>query len=280
MGDWDLALAAYNSGPGNVAKALRRSGGYTNYWNIRQHLPRETAGYLPAFLATMYIFEYAEEHGFKSAGPQFPYVATDTIKIKKMVTLQQVAEVTNLDIDEVRFLNPSYKKDIIPVVKDENYVLRLPLDAVGKFSTNEQAIYAYAEKEFNEREKPLPQFFEQNDKVRYRVRSGDYLGKIAEKYGVSVSKIKRWNGLRSNRLRVGQRLTIYPSRPTSTKSSSNSTASSASAGNVRTYTVRSGDSLWSISQKFPGVSVENIKKWNDISGNKLKPGMKLKIQKG
>lgn len=280
LGDWDLALAAYNSGPGNVAKALRRSGGYTNYWNIRQHLPRETAGYLPAFLATMYIFEYAEEHGFKSAGPQFPYVATDTIKIKKMVTLQQVAEVTNLDIDEVRFLNPSYKKDIIPVVKDENYVLRLPLDAVGKFLTNEQAIYAYAEKEFNEREKPLPQFFEQNDKVRYRVRSGDYLGKIAEKYGVSVSKIKRWNGLRSNRLRVGQRLTIYPSRPTSTKSSSNSTASSASAGNVRTYTVRSGDSLWSISQKFPGVSVENIKKWNDISGNKLKPGMKLKIQKG
>ncbi|MDX1461450.1 MAG: LysM peptidoglycan-binding domain-containing protein [Marinirhabdus sp.] len=275
LGDWDLALAAYNSGPGNVAKALRRAGGYTNYWNIRHHLPRETAGYLPAFLATMYIFEFAEEHGFTSAGPKFPFIATDTIKVKKMITLQQVAEVTNLDIDEVRFLNPSYKLDIIPVVKDENYVLRLPIDAVGKFVTHEEAIYAYAEKERNKREKPLPQFFDSNDKIRYRVRSGDYLGKIADKYGVSVSKIKRWNGLRSNNLRIGQRLTIYPR-----KNGGSVASSSPSSDSPQTYTVRNGDSLWSISQKFPGVTVDNIKKWNDISGTNLKPGMKLKIQKG
>ncbi|QIE59904.1 LysM peptidoglycan-binding domain-containing protein [Rasiella rasia] len=279
LGDWDLALAAYNSGPGNVAKALRRSGGYTNYWNIRQHLPRETAGYLPAFLATMYIFEYAEEHGFKSEGPEFPFIATDTIKVKKMITLQQVAEVTNLGIDEVRFLNPSYKLDVIPVVKDENYVLRLPIDAVGKFVSNENAIYAYAEKELNKREKPLPQLFEQSDKIRYRVRSGDYLGKIAERYGVSVSKIKKWNGLRSNNLRIGQRLTIYPRKGSRTTSKKVATTTTSASG-AKVYTVRNGDSLWSISQKFPGVSVDNIKKWNDISGNKLKPGMKLKIQKG
>ncbi|MAZ71998.1 MAG: lytic transglycosylase, partial [Flavobacteriaceae bacterium] len=179
LGDWDLALAAYNSGPGNVAKALRRANGHTNYWNIRRYLPRETAGYVPAFLATMYIFEFAEEHGFKSEGPQFPFIATDTIKVKKMITLQHVAEVTNLDIEEVRFLNPSYKKDVIPFIEDENYVLRLPVDAVGKFVSNEQAIYAYAEKELEEREKPLPELFEQKDIIRYRVRSGDYLGKIA-----------------------------------------------------------------------------------------------------
>ena len=171
LGDWDLALAAYNSGPGNVAKALRRANGQTNYWNIRQFLPRETAGYVPAFLATMYIFEFAEEHGFKSNGPQFPFIATDTVKVQKMITLQQVAEVTNLDIEEVRFLNPSYKKDVIPVIKDENYVLRLPIDAVGKFVSNEQAIYAYVEKELEEREKPLPELFEQNNKIRYRVRT-------------------------------------------------------------------------------------------------------------
>jgi len=279
LGDWDLALAAYNSGPGNVAKALRRANGHTNYWNIRQHLPRETAGYLPAFLATMYIFEYAEEHGFKSQGPQFPFIATDTIKIKKMITLQQVAEVTNLPIEEVRFLNPSYKKDIIPVVKDENYVLRLPINAVGKFVTNESAIYAYAQKELEKREKQLPQFFEQNDKLRYRVRSGDYLGKIAEKYGVSVSSIKRWNGLRSNRLRIGQRLTIHP-RKLNRSTASSSSSKSSTSNTARTYTVKNGDSLWSISQKFPGVSVDNLKKWNDIGGTKLKPGMKLKVQKG
>ena len=279
LGDWDLALAAYNSGPGNVAKALRRSGGHTNYWNIRQHLPRETAGYVPAFLATMYIFEFAEEHGFKSEGPQFPFIATDTIKVKKMITLQQVAEVTNLDLAEVRFLNPSYKLDIIPVVKDENYVLRLPIDAVGKFVANEEAVYAYAEKELNAREKALPQFFEQENKIRYRVRSGDYLGKIANRYGVSVSKIKRWNGLRSNNLRVGQRLTIYRRNPSS-GAVTNTAQATAKSKAAQTYTVKNGDSLWSISRKFPGVSVDNIKKWNDISGNKLKPGMKLKIQKG
>lgn len=284
LGDWDLALAAYNSGPGNVAKALRRAGGHRNYWNIRHHLPRETAGYVPAFLATMYIFEYAEEHGFKSNGPKYPYIATDTVRVKNMIALEHVAKVTNLDLEELTFLNPSYKNAIIPVVKDEQYMLRLPVDAMGKFVANEEAVYAYAKAEFDQREKALPQFFEQSDRIRYRVRSGDYLGKIANKYGVTVSQIKRWNGLRSNRLRIGQRLTIHPRRnaPAKSSSSSSSTASAGSSSNkdVHTYTVKSGDSLWSISQKFPGVTVENIRKWNDISGNKLKPGMKLKIQKG
>ncbi len=278
LGDWDLALAAYNSGPGNVSKAIRRSGGKTNYWNIRQFLPRETAGYLPAFLATMYIFEYAEEHGFKSQGPKFPYIATDTLHIKKMITLEQVSKLTNMDLAEVEFLNPSYKLGVIPVIKDENYVLRLPLDAIGKFVNNEEAIYDLAEEEFNDREKPLPQLFEQNDKIRYRVRSGDYLGRIAEKYGVSISQIKRWNGLRSNNLRVGQRLTIYP-KGAQISTSENST-SVATTENVKTYTVKSGDTLWSISKKFPNISIDDLKKWNDISGNNIKPGMRLKVSKG
>ena len=279
LGDWDLALAAYNSGPGNVSKALRRSGGHTNYWNIRQHLPRETAGYVPAFLATMYIFEFAEEHGFKSNGPKFPYIATDTIRVKKMIALEHVAKVTNLEMEELTFLNPSYKNEIIPVVKDEDYVLRLPVDAIGKFVANEEAVYAFAAAEFNSGEKPLPQFFEQSDRIRYRVRSGDYLGKIASKYGVTVSQIKRWNSLRSTRLRIGQRLTIYP-RGSGAKKTSASKSTAGSTSGAKTYTVKNGDSLWSISQKFPGVTVDNIRKWNDISGNKLKPGMKLKIQKG
>lgn len=280
LGDWDLALAAYNSGPGNVSKALRRAGGHTNYWNIRQHLPRETAGYVPAFLATMYIFEYAEEHGFKSNGPKYPFIATDTVRVKSMIGLEHVAKVTNLEMEELTFLNPSYKHEIIPVVKDEDYVLRLPLDAIGKFVANEEAVYAYAAAEFNQREKPLPQFFEQSDRIRYRVRSGDYLGKIASKYGVTVNQIKRWNGLRSTRLRIGQRLTIYPRGGGPKKKTTSTAVSNNAKAGVQTYTVKNGDSLWSISQKFPGVTVENIRKWNDISGNKLKPGMKLKIQKG
>jgi len=285
LNDWDLALAAYNSGPGNVSKAIRRSGGHINYWNIRPHLPRETAGYLPAFLATMYIFEYAEEHGFKSEGPRIPYIATDTVHIKKQITLQQVAEVASVDLAELEFLNPAYKLGVIPVIENETYTLRLPLDVIGKFVTNEDAIYAYAEAEFNKREKPLPELLVAESRLRYRVRSGDYLGKIANKYGVTVGQIKRWNGLRSNNLKIGQRLTIHPRKPSASAKSTTTNATtvkttSAIAGNFNLYTVRQGDSLWSISQKFPGVSVENIKKWNDISGNKLKPGMKLKIQKG
>ncbi len=209
--------------------------------------------------------------------PQFPFIATDTIKVQKMITLQQVAEITNLDIEEVRFLNPSYKKDVIPVVKDENYVLRLPIDAVGKFVSNEAAIYAYAEKELAKREQQLPEFFESADKIRYRVRSGDFLGKIAEKYGVSVSSIRRWNGLKSNRLRIGQRLTIHPRKTATATSVGSSTTPTSSA---KTYTVKNGDSLWSISQQFPGVTVDNLKKWNDIGSTKLKIGMKLKVQKG
>jgi len=279
LGDWDLALAAYNSGPGNVSKAIRRSGGHTNYWNIRHNLPRETAGYVPAFLATMYIFEFAEEHGFNVDAPSYPLVATDTVHVKKMISLEQVARATGVSTDELSFLNPSYIHGIIPVVKDKDYTLRLPVEALGTFVSNEETVYGFATADFENREKPLPKFFEQSDKVIYRVRSGDYLGKIANRYGVSVRQIKRWNHLRSNRLRIGQRLSIYP-RKLARAPSPSTAEKKPSAPGAKYYTVRSGDSLWSISKKFPGVTVDNIRKWNDISGNKLKPGMKLKIQKG
>ncbi len=281
FGDWDLALASYNSGPGNVTKAIRRSGGKTNYWNIRHNLPRETAGYLPAFLATMYIFEYADKHGFTPRKPEFAYFETDTIKVKQMISLDQVSESMNIDIEELQFLNPSYKLDIIPHIKDEDYVLRLPLDKIGPFVANEDKVYELAKAEFDKREKPLPKYFEANDRIRYRVRSGDYLGRIARRYGVRVSSIKKWNGLRSNTLRIGQRLTIYPRRPvvSNTQTKKPTTVTRAITNTSEMYTVKAGDTLWSISQKIKGVSVENLKIWNDISGSGIKPGMKLKLSK-
>lgn len=277
FGDWDLALAAYNSGPGNVSKAIRRSGGYRNYWNIRNNLPRETAGYVPAFLATMYIFEFAEEHGFKPERPQFHHLETDTIRVKKMITLDQVSETTGVKIEELQFLNPSYKLDIIPYIENKDYYLRLPRWAVGVFTSNEEQIYAYAKKDLDKREKPLPQFLKADTKIIYRVKNGDYLGKIARKYGVRVSQIKSWNGLRSNNLRIGQRLTIYPRTPElSSKSTSKSPVKTkVNTSGKKTYIVESGDSLWTIAQKFPGVSVQNIKDWNDISGKNLKIGTVL-----
>lgn len=283
--DWDLALAAYNSGPGNVNKAIRRSGGYKNYWNIRKNLPRETAGYVPAFLATMYIFEYAEEHGLRGKKAERAYFETDTIHVKNLITFDQISELVGIDKEELKILNPAYKLDVIPNVKGKNYSLRLPVSLMGKFVQNEEAIYAHVEKELKGKESPLPQLAQQaeQDRIRYKVRSGDYLGRIAERYGVGVSQIKQWNGLRSNNLRVGQRLTIFPRRnatatsvavaPKRTPSSTTVTSNS----NVKVHEVRSGDSLWTISRKYPGISIDNLRKWNGISGNNLKPGTKLKL---
>ncbi len=277
-GDWDLALASYNSGPGNVSKAIRRSGGYKNYWNIRQNLPRETAGYVPAFLATMYLFEYADEHGYTPEKAPVNYFATDTIHVKQTIALDQVSSIVGVPLEIVQFLNPQYKLDIIPVIENKKYYVRLPIESVGKFVQNEAAIYAFAKAELDKREKPLPEVLAASSQVRYRVRSGDYLGKIANKYGVRVSQIKKWNNLRSNALKIGQRLTIYPRKPV-TNNAVASKKKSVSLKGKKTYTVQNGDSLWKIANKFPGVSVENIKVWNDISSSRLKPGMKLRVSK-
>ncbi len=278
--DWDLALAAYNSGPGNVNKAIRRSGGYKNYWNIRRNLPRETAGYVPAFLATMYIFEYADEHGLKKVNVDRPYFETDTIIVKNTITFDQISKLVDISNEELEMLNPAYKLNIIPKIKGKEYALRLPVSKIGTFVNNEEAIYAYAKKELDSLEKPLPQLVETKNQIRYKVRSGDYLGKIAERYGVGVSQIKRWNGLRSNNLRVGQRLTIFPRKPYTQKVAKTSkpkvsTEGAAKAGKI--HVVQSGDSLWTISRKYPGISVDNLREWNGISGNNLKPGTKLKL---
>ncbi len=281
--DWDLALAAYNSGPGNVNKAIRRSGGYTNYWNIRRNLPRETAGYVPAFLAAMYIFEYAEEHGFQREKIDRPLFDTDTVHVKNLITFNQISELVDVSVEELQILNPSYKLDVIPYVEGKNYVLRLPREAMGKFVTNETAIYAHVKSELETEEKPLPELIKAQDKIVYRVRSGDYLGRIAERHGVGVSQIKQWNGLRGNTVRIGQRLTIYAKNPvassssSTSSSSSNSSTKSAIASGTKVHTVKSGDSLWTISKKYPGITIENLREWNGIRGNDIKIGAKIKL---
>lgn len=212
FGDWDLALAAYNSGPGNVSKAIRRSGGYKNYWNIRPFLPRETAGYLPSFLATMYYFEYAKEHGFTKKSPKYFHIETDTIKVKSMIGFDHVSEVLNIPKEDIKLLNPSYKIDIIPFIEGRDHYLRLPVNLVGEFIDKESEIYQVATTSFNNREKPLPKYYEMDSRIRYTVKNGDYLGKIANKFGVRVSEIKRWNALKTDNLKIGQRLTIYPKK--------------------------------------------------------------------
>lgn len=285
FGDWDLALAAYNSGPGNVTKAIKRSGGYKNYWNIRPYLPMETAGYVPAFYATMYIFEYAEEHKIYPEVPKFFNFETDTIRIKRTIGFDQISEIIDLDEEIITFLNPSYKLNIIPFVEDKGYALRLPKNKIVEFLDKETALYALADDDDAKREKPLPQYFEMDQRIRYKVRSGDYLGKIAEKFGVRVSSIKSWNNMKTSNLVAGQNLYIFPrkipaiAKETSKKPKTKTTVVDKK-GEYDEYIVQEGDSLWTISKKFTNVSVDDIKKWNNIwSVKSLKPGTKLKIYK-
>lgn len=208
--DWDLALAAYNSGPGNVNKAIRRSGGSTNYWQIRPFLPRETASYVPLFYATMYIFKYANEHNIIARESAISRFETDTIHLKRQITFKQINEILNVDNEIIKFLNPQYKLDIIPLIKNKNYILTLPSRDVGNFVSNENLIYAYIDAEEAKREKELPKYVEMGDRISYRVKSGDYLGKIANKYSVSITSIKKWNNMKSTNLKIGQRIIIYP----------------------------------------------------------------------
>lgn len=282
--DWDLALAAYNSGPGNVSKAIRRSGGETNYWKLRRYLPRETAGYVPSFQAMLYLYEYADEHGFQPERPKSTYFGTDTIKVKQLITLDQVAEVTQTDKEVLEFLNPSYKLGIIPFEKDKSYYIRLPYAKSGLFVANEDNIYGYAETQIAKSEEPLPKNLKADDKINYYVKSGDYLGRIAEKFGVGVSQIRSWNNLRGNNLKIGQRLIIYPRNvnavvQTESKPKQPSTKSSSSKSS-EFYKVKPGDSLWTISKKYPDLSIEDLKSLNQLKSNQLKPGMKLKVSKG
>jgi membrane-bound lytic murein transglycosylase D len=212
FGDWDLALAAYNSGPGNVRKAIKRSGGYRNYWNIRPYLPRETAGYVPAFYATMYIFEHANDHNIYSEIPEYFSFQTDTIHVKRTISLSQVSKKINVDEEVLDNLNPMYKLAIIPFIKNRKHSLRLPSNKIVEFLDKENEIYALAAIEDAQREKPLPKYVEMDQSIMYKVQNGDFLGKIANKFGVRISDLKRWNRLKNTRLKIGQRLSIYPKK--------------------------------------------------------------------
>lgn len=291
--DWDLALAAYNSGAGNVNKAIRRAGGKKNYWNIRPFLPRETANYVPIFYATMYMFEYGESHNIiPDKNFKLQYYEVDTIQVKRNISFEQIKTTTGIDISLLEFLNPTYKLNVIPYEEGKNYYLTLPKEYVGLFVQNEDLIYAYVDAEAAKREKPLPDNVivtssETETKViTYRVKSGDYLSKIADKNHVTVKNIMKWNRLKSTKVHVGQKLKIYKNgseptaeKSTAAKSSSKSSSESSSKKTTLTYTVKSGDNLLKIAKKYPNVTVEDIKKWNNLKSDKINVGAKLKIYK-
>lgn len=207
--DWNLALAAYNSGRGNVRKAISRSGGKTNYWQIRHYLPGETQNYVPAFMAAAYVMTYAEDYGFKSQPAKFHFHQLDTVRTTKQIRFSQLATVLGMQEEEIAFLNPMYKQGIIPSWKETGSRIILPLEKAGIFLAKEDSIYAMIEVDEAKNTYDTPPYLEVDQRIRYKVKSGDYLGRIADKHGCRVSDIKKWNNMRSDNLKVGQRLTLY-----------------------------------------------------------------------
>jgi membrane-bound lytic murein transglycosylase D len=210
--DWNLALAAYNSGPGNVNKAIRRSGGKTSYWEIRPFLPRETSAYVPLFIAASYAIEYGPIHGIGPAEIPAYYMETDTVRITKQIHFKQVEEGLGVDKALMEFLNPQYRYNIVPVVDGQDYYLTLPAESATAFRSQQDSLFSIAEAYFDARASTVPELTHMNERTTHRVKSGETLGHIAYKYGVGVSDIKRWNGLSSDMIRIGQRLVVYPRR--------------------------------------------------------------------
>ncbi|MDD2799297.1 MAG: LysM peptidoglycan-binding domain-containing protein [Bacteroidales bacterium] len=312
-GDWGLAIAAYNCGPGNVNKAIRRSGGKRDYWEIYFNLPKETRGYLPAFIAVNYLMNYTSEHNICSAKCNIP-LNTDTVVVNQMVHFQQIADVLNLPIQEIRTLNPSYKHDLIPG-NISPCVLRLPMFSAYSYIENADSISKYRADDylmaFRRTVEPTPGEMNAQSYLRYKVKRGETLATIARKYRVSVSDLKDWNKLYSSRVSKGKSLKIYrdkqpiiESRPSEslasrTKSKGVDTTTVAvdsskiavdekqiaqkrttKTTKYRYYIVERGDTLWAIANRFPGISVKDIMAANRLRHhNAIQVGMKIKIPK-
>ena len=283
FGSWPLAIASYNCGAGNVNKAIRRAGGSKEIWDVYPFLPRETRGYIPSFIAALYMMNYYQEHQLTPVAVNMP-VHTDTIKVTKMLHFDQVTHFTGISKKELQDLNPQYLHDIVPGVERE-YILRIPYNYTGKFVENEDSIYKYKDSLYFSPAtlKKIKESGSTNaQRITHKVKSGETLSHIALKYGVKVKDIQRWNGVKNN-IRIGQKLVIYKGGgpAASAKSSSGSSkAKTTTSGGYVIYTVQSGDNLWDIAKKFPGVSAQNIMDLNGMNkGSKIYPGMKLKIKK-
>ena len=345
FGDWSLVLASYNCGPGNVSKAIRRSGGKTDYWEIRKFLPQETANYLPAFLATMYIYEFKKEHGLVAHKAEMKYAETDTVMVKHAMTFKQLSDLLDISEEQLEYLNPIYKSKYIPSIDNEYFYLRLPKNKIGIFVSNEEKIYgylAYLEQDkinkiqlaqVRKRDSIAKQDsiavasnfkikntdtteYEEVIKKRtkevvskdyHKVKKGESLGVIADKNNVSISDLRKWNNIKGSNINAGQSLVIQTTKKVTVnevikkpkkkveiieadvenavaenteKPVVNKYADAKSKIDIKEnyYIVQKGDSIFSITKKFPNLTADDLKKKNDLKTDNIQPGMKLKIQ--
>ena len=304
--DWTLVIAAYNCGPGNVNKAIRRTGGKRDFWEIYYHLPRETRGYVPAYIAATYTFNYYKEHNLSPIYPEIP-IATDTILISENLHLKQVSEVLNIPLKALQDLNPQYKENIIPA-KGTSFSITIPIEYIGSFIDLQDSIFNFKDSIYFNADNTIrnpqksyyvPQAPTNRDKLIYTVKSGDNLGFISEWYNVRTSDIRYWNNVRGNMIRVGQKLNIYVPKGTASKYADINSLSfeqkqqrigkstskieepitQSTDNSYIYYKVKSGDTLWEIAKKYEGVTETDIMNLNNISsGRSLKAGQMIKIK--
>lgn len=293
FGDWQMVLAAYNAGPGTISKAIRRSGGKKTYWEIRPYLPLETQAYVPAFIAANYVMNYTAEHNIYISTPRKSYFEVDTAVVKEPITFEQLSEALDVPVEEIKYFNPQYRKNIIPA---GGHMMTLPKAKIGMFITNEQDIYAAVKAQKNEDNVLATVKEVQKTHV---VKSGEKLSTIARKYGVTVADIKSWNYIGKKGIRPGKKLVIYVKQnetvtpPLVASNKNNLTKKdsvSASVNDVKklaenktssktqTHTVKKGETLYQISKKY-GMTVQELMDMNGMNKNSnLQYGQKLKVK--
>ena len=284
FGNWEVALAAYNCGPGNVRKAIRRSGGKTTFWGIYDFLPQETRSYVPQFQAILYILNHLEEHNLHLEEPSYP-IEFEVVSFDKTFHLDRLAALSDICVKDLEELNPSIKTRKIPETH-RSMAIRIPKsrslfikenlawigDSLNQATSTILLATALPEPEKNSLGTST------SSRLIYKVKSGDVLGSIASKYGVSLTQLKQWNNLSSNLIRVGQILYITTSKVASAPSSNSGTLALTNTTSTapKTYTVRSGDTLWIISQKH-ALTIDQIKRLNNLNSSTIKPGQRLII---